>query len=364
MKAYRLYQKDLVAENPFLRTVTDRKQYYQKLRSALKECAPGQKNELLTHLLRQVEKKHATQLYLLDAAAVWECYEALVGGVRIPRDIGRGLPFMVDGRMLPWAEIQRLSDQGELPAASVDAELLARLTALDKYLTGKSRPKDMPAVNPRATLSTGEPPEVDITLRDVPQEKPGRRESTQLRKENEQLQKRVQALESENAALRDRQAKAAAVQESEREMAARAAHRILEGKTQEAQEAIGQLDEQLQGAARALEEAVARQQELQMSRDEALKQLEAEKTSLESLRREEMEVSDSLRSIRTEREQAQLAAGRATLEKQEAQQELEKAQEQLGMVTQSLREVRRKVEETNKARRMTQRQLETISDRL
>lgn len=365
MKAYRLYQKDLVAENPFLRTVTDRKQYYQKLRSALKECAPGQKSEMVTFLVRQVEKKRVTQLYLLDAAALWECYEGLVAGIRVARDTGRGLPFPVDGRTLPWAEIQRLSDKGELPAATVDAELKARLVALDKLLNGRKRPKAAPAVNPRATLLTGEAPEVDVTLRDQPaEEKPTRRESNQLRKENEQLQMRVKELEKENAALQAHQEKAAAIQETDREFAARAARRILEGKTQEAQEAIAQLDGALQSAARALEEAILRQQELQKSRDEKVKQLEAERTSLESLRREEQEASDSLRSARTEREQAQMAAGRATLEKQEALKELQKAQEQLGMVTQSLRETRRKVEETNKARRMTQRQLETISDRL
>lgn len=362
MKAYRLYQKDLVGENPFLRTVSDRRQYYQKLRSALKECVPGQKSEMVTCLIKQVERKRVTQLYLLDAAALWECYEALVSGIRVARDTGRGLPFQVDGRTLPWAEIQRLSDKGELPAATVDAELKARLIALDKLLNGRKRPKAAPAVNPRATLRTGEAPEVDIALRDQPvQEKPSRRDSSQLRKENEQLQMRVKELEKENAALQDRQARAAAIQETDREFAARAARRILEGKIQEAQEAIGQLDEQLQGAARALEEAVARQQELQRSRDEKMKQLEEEKTSLESLRLEEKEAAESLRTLRTEREQAQLAAGRAALEKQEAQQELQAAQAQLGMATQSLRETRRKVEETRKARRMTQRQLEAIS---
>ena len=362
MKAYRLYQKDLIGENPFLRTVTDRRQYYQKLRSALKECAPGQKNELLDHLLRQVEKKRVTQLYLLDAAALWECYEGLVAGIRVARDTGRGLPFPVDGRTLPWAEIQRLSDMGELPAAAVDAELKARLIALDKLLNGRKRPKAAPAVNPRATLLTGEPPEVDIALRDQPaEEKSTRRENNQLRKENEQLQMRVKELEQENAALQARQAKTATIQETDREFAARAARRILEGKTQEAQEAISQLDEQLQGAARALEEAVARQQELKKSRDEALKELEEGRAGLEEIRKQEQEVSAELCSLRQEREQAQMAAGRAVLEKQEAQQELQAAQEQLGMVTQSLREARRQVADTQKARRMTQRQLEAIS---
>ena len=352
MKAYALYQQDLTDGGVLARTKAPRRQYYLDIRAALRDEAAARDCELLSRWGKALEKDELEHMYLLDAAALWECYEAVIGGSRFPRDVGRGLPFVVDGRTLPWTEVQQLSDAGKLPAALVDEELGGRLRALLQHISARGREKKAAPLNARAAIRTADP-------REVKQPAP---QQTSAAAAVGEASPQLEALRAENAALRARLEQLQANQETDREYAQLAARRILQGSAQEAREAIGKLDAQLQEAAAALEKAVAEQRELEARFAEVSRELEASQASLEALRTQTQEAEAALAKLRSERETAQLDAGRAVLDRQRAEEELQSAMEQLDAVTQSLRAVRKQAEETKAARRLTQRQLEAVTE--
>lgn len=361
MKAYELYLQDQVDGNEFRRDATmERRQYYLELRQALRaECAGGRKCELLEKFGTRMDEKQLEYMYLLDAAAVWECYEGLIEGSRFTRDIGPGLPFKVKGRTLPWSEVQRQSDEGTLPAATVDAQLWDRLTALLNFCAARGVLKNRPQVDACATLQT-------VSLRDVKPDdsRPdsGAAEDTQAQSEQlDSLTRQLDALRSDNQTLRSQIEQLQQHQETTRDYAVRAASSILAGKNEEARALAGQLEEKLQLAVEELEKTVTDCRELEERIAKAQEKLVVDRAQLQALRQQELEATEAVINARSEREQAQQDASRALQEQQATQAELDEAMARLGTQTRTLRDLRQKADSARKACELTQRQIEGLS---
>lgn len=345
MKAYDLYRQDRVNGQEFLRsTLRERRQYYVLLRQALRDaCDGGGTSALLESFGERMAAGQLPQLYLLDAGAVWECYEGAVEGYRNTRDIGRGFPFPVNGRTLGWAEVQRMSEEGTLPAAVVDLELQSRLTALLQRT-------ERPPVNLRATLRTAEAPRADLS----------RTEAAASPSDPGALQeaaRQLEALRKKNAELQEQLTRLQSNQELTRDYAIRAAGSILAGKTEEAHAAASRLEDSLQEAVRELEAADAGRRELQSRFEQAQTALAADQAQRDALLRQAQDAEQAAAIARDEREQAQRAARQASAERQAAQQELQDALALLEVETDALRKLRRKVSDAHKARLLTQRQI-------
>lgn len=344
MKAYDLYRQDRVNGQEFLRsTLRERRQYYVLLRQALRDaCDGGGTSALLTAFGERMAAGQLPQLYLLDAGAVWECYEGVVEGYRNTRDVGRGFPFPVNGRTLGWTEVQRLSEEGTLPAAVVDSELQIRLTALLQRT-------ERPPVNLRATLRTAEPPRAALPAAEAA--------SSPDPDAMQEAARQLEALRKKNAELQEQLARLQANQELTRDYAIRAAGSILAGKTEEAHAAASRLEESLQEAVLELEAADANRRKLQSRFEQAQAALAADQAQRDALQRQAQDAEQAAAIARDEREQAQRAARQAASERQAAQQELQDAVALLEAETDALRALRRKVSQAHKARLLTQRQI-------
>lgn len=360
MKAYELYQRDQVNGDEFARDGgRERRQYYLELRQTLRdECASGRPCELVEALGVRMDKGKLPHMYLLDAAAVWECYENAIEGSHFLRDIGPGLPFPIGGRMLKWSEVQRMAGEGTLPVAVVDAELRERLGALRRFCAGRGHAKAKTAVNLRATLQTAAPCEAAMP------ETSGRKESgTSAPADGKATgpNRQLEALRTENAALRSQLEQLQQYRETTREHAIRAAESILAGKNEEARAFASDLEETLQAAVQGLEKTAADCRALEERIAQAKEQLEADRTQFSALRQQEQEAKQRAAAARSEREQAQRDATRAVQEQQAAQAELDAASARLNTELQTLRALRRKACAAQEACTLTQRQIEGLS---
>lgn len=356
MKAYELFSRDL-AGGEFTRVATDRRAYYHALRQALKdEVFAGAECALLTHYGRLLEKPAPVCLYLLDAAALWECYEAVIDGMRFPRDIGQGFPFLVGGRRLMWSEVQKLAEAGTLPVAVVDDELRARLSGLLAYAAsgGKKNGAALPAVNGRATIRTAE-------ARTVAAQPAAPAPAPQENGEIARLQAQVKQLEAESIAQRAEIDRLSSKGRSDYDAAAYTAELILHNRMEEAaaqgRQLGGRLQEELekltklQAEVAALREQAA-QAEAQLLAEQA--QAEAFLVQLESARR-------AAAAARSECEQLQLDAAESLREKQQAEQRLSEARAELSRQNAELRELQRQLAQTSAAAELTRRQAERLS---
>ena len=379
MKAYEMYLQDQVNGNELDRDASqERRQYYLELRDALRaECKGGRRCELLEAFGGRMDEKQLEHMYLLDAAAVWECYEGLIEGRRFTRDIGSGLPFRIKDRMLTWNDVERMAGEGTLPVAVVDSELWDRLTALLNYCAAHGVLKNRPQVDGCATLQTVAP----VDVKTLQEKKAGKgkpvsgKEADALRSENEQLReisdgqseqidglnRQLDALRSDNQALRSQIEQMQQYQETTRDYAVRAAGSILAGKNEEARALASQLEEKLQWAVQELERTVADCRALEESIARAQEKLEVDRAQLQALRQQEQEAARAVAEARSEREQAQLDASRAVQEQQAAQAELDDAMAHLSTETKTLRSLRQKAENARKACELTQRQIEGLS---
>lgn len=383
MKAYELFENDQ-AGSELLRKPTSRREYYTALRQALQDEA-GEKDGLIRRMAQAVEAGQS-RLYLLDAAAVWECYEAVIDCTRFPRDLSRGFPFMVRGRTLPWSEVQSLSDAGLLPVAVADEQLRARLAAL---CAPGGKPADRAQVNPRARLEVAEPetpaprtvaPEEDKTpsapwlpqleAAPVPCVQSAYAQAvcaqpvqadTEATRRLEELQRENLALTSDNRLLRGQLEQMRTYRESERDYAVRAARCILDGQLEEARSAAEGLSGELQAMLAELEQVVTGRAMMEKQLEELQTRMEADVAQAEAFRRQLAEAQKASEKAQEEREKAQESAGRAMAEKQAAEEELEKSRQQLAALTQSLRQLRTRMVQNGEASELMQRQLEALS---
>lgn len=383
MKAYELYKNDQ-AGSELLRKPTSRREYYMALRQALQDEG-GRADGLLRRLEEAVEAGQS-RLYLLDAAAVWECYEAVVDCTRFPRDLSRGFPFMVRGRTLPWSEVQSLSDAGRLPVAVADEQLRARLAAL---CAPDGKPADRAQVNPRARLEVAEPeipaprtvsPEEDkapcapwlpqAEAASAPFAPPAYAQAvyaqpvqadTEAKLRLEELQRENLALASDNRLLRGQLEQMRTYRESERDYAVRAARCILDGQLEEARSAAEGLSGELQAMLTELETVVTGRAMMEQQLEELHTRMDADVAQTEAFRRQLEEAQKAAEKAQEDREKAQESAGRAMAEKQAAEEELEKSRQQLASLTQSLRQLRTRMVQSGEASELMQRQLEALS---
>jgi len=373
MKAYERYQQDMAGGSELHRAHTDRQEYYQQLRQTMREeCLSENGCRLLENFSQRREAGQLERLYLLDAAAIWECYEVVIDGHRNLRDLGLGLPYPVEGRILPWDEVQRLADEGALPVAVVDEETGKRLAALLRCCTSGGILRDAADVDPRAHIVTQAPDPDPDPAQDPSYLVPSH--ESMLAAENDALQRlvmnkslqvseltdQVGDLKREVEELRSKLAQLRQHQDSARDYAALAARSILEGHTAEAQTAAARLNTQLQQAFRELERAVAERQKAEATLARTQEQLASDRAQLQALRQQERTARQSIASACTARKQAQKDAAQAVQDQDAAQAELEAASARLAAATQALRELRRKIAETNRAADLTQRQADAL----
>lgn len=388
MKAYELFEKDQ-AGSEMRRQTTSRREYYTALRQALQDEANGlDECRLIPHVAKAVEDGQ-TEMYLLDAAAVWECYEAVIDRNLFPRDLSRGFPFKVKERTLPWSEVQRLSDAGTLPVAVVEGELRGRIEGLAAFMKyGSSCLGALPQVNPRAGMETMEaavgaavgaeiPAAVQTGFTGVPvssvaavpaygqaaavpaygQPAQGEAQGTVagLKRENQELA-------AENSLLRGQLEQMRAFRESEREYAVRAARSILSGHMEEARTASETLSEELKTMLAEMEQLVAGRMEMEQKLSETKARMEADVAQMLALRQQQEAAQQAAEEAQEAREKAQESARQAMEEKRAAEEEADKARQQLASLTQSLRQLRQRMVQNGEATELTQRQLEALSE--
>lgn len=364
MNAYELFCRDLMGDE-LIRAKTDRRAYYNALRQALREeLAAGAPCELLEHFSRRLSPYAPAGMYLLDAAAIWECYEATVGGLRFPRDIGQGIPFQLSGgRRLSWADTQRLSDARALPAAALDAELRARLEGLIAYGKAPAEKRAalvVPPVNPRAKLETMDVRSVGAipapgSVKEAPvQTAP--HVSAQL----EECRQQLACLQQERDALRAELARAQSRPQADAEALLQVADMILYNRMAEAAE-------KARGTGSALETELQRLQELQGSLAQAQEklymtreQLQAAAAQLDALHAQQRAADQALDAARCDCEKAQRDAAACLQEKQMAEKALAEAQGRLERANAELRELQRRIARTGEAAEMTRRQADRL----
>lgn len=382
MKAYELYLNDQVNGNEFVRCSASRKAYYEKLREALRdECEGGRLCEWLEKLGARMDAQKLPYMYLLDAAAVWECYETVVEGIRFMRPVNR-FPFKVKGRDLLWDEVDSLSEKGELPVAVVEQELWNRLIALLNYGAGHGTLREKPPVNDRAALATADPdvlpaaeeaaeepaPAVEPQAEQPAAPAVSAAEIEALRQEYEQqlkdLTQQAEVFRRENETLRGEAEQLRSYHELTREYAVKAANAILAGKTEEARAAASHLDEKLQAAAGELERVTAECRELENRITGTQEKLAVDRVQLNALRQQAAQAAQAVADVRSEREQAAQAAADALAQQQTARAELDAAQAQLNAETATLRGLRQRVAQTRKEGEMTRRQIDGLTENL
>lgn len=379
MKAYELFSRDL-AGNELTRVATDRRAYYHALRQALKdEVSAGAECELLKHYGEMIGAEYSVEseqgyaeyvygqgmeqsapvyLYLLDAAALWECYEAVIDGIRYPRDIGQGFPFLVGGRRLMWSEVQRMAEAGTLPVAVADDELRARLSMLlaDMESFGAKYAKlSGPAVNNRATLQTAE---VRIAAQ------PAASAPAAVRQEDGEiarLRAQVKQLETENAAQRAEIDRLSSKGRADYDAAAYTAELILHNRMEEAAAQGRQLGGRLQAEVERLMQLQAEVNELKEQAAQTEAQLQAERAQAEGFRAQLQAARQAAQDARGECEELQKAAAEGLQEKQETEERLTRARAELSRQNAELRELQRQLAQTAAAAELTRRQAERLS---
>ncbi len=352
MNAYELFCGDLKGDE-LTRTDADRRTYYIALRDMLrKELAAGAPCEMIRHYGRRLQAGAPGYMYLLDAAALWECYDAVVEGLRFPRDIGLGMPFPISGgKRLSWREVQKQSDMRALPVAVVDEELRARLVALvayEKTPVEKRKALHLPKVNVRACPATADarkappPPGEDDaaeTARLQAQLEEQKKEIARLTADCDALQRKVETLE-----------KRPRVPVGEDELS----ELILNKHTAAALELARSIGSRLQEALQQQADAERTVAELQEQLRTATEQLQADVTQAAALRTRQETAQREAAQARQECEQARTEA-------EEAQKQLSQERQQLSEQNARLREAQHQLDRLTAARKTTTLQADAVS---
>lgn len=363
MKAYELFCQDVKGDE-LIRANTDRRAYYNTLRQMLRtELMAGAECELLAHYARRLEDGAPGYMYLLDAAALWECYEAALSGPRrFPRDIGQGLPFpLANGGRLSWMEVQRQSDLGTLPVAVLDEALRARISALVAYMNSQEAEcggLEANVPDPRARLAMAEArvagripapgaaPAAQAE-EDAPQSAQLQEQITRLQAERQSLQAELEHLKNQprqgneelvqlvDMLLHSQMAEAAA-------LARRLGGEVKESvqRAQELQQTVTQLQEQLHSAQ---------------------EQQQADLAQVAALRTQQQTALQCAREAREACEQAQADALAAQQARQEAEKQLGQARETLMGENARLRELQGRMARTHSAAELMRRQADRLS---
>lgn len=383
MKAYELYMNDQ-AGGMFSRKATLRRTYYMDMRKALKDEATSREAGGLIDGLAKVIREGQKALYLLDAAALWECYATVIDGKTFPLDASLGLPFRMNGRRLSWSEINSLSQTGKLPVAVVDDQLRARVEALAAHIGHCAAAAGLPQVDPQATLTMAEPEQAVVTapmpefapvVEAVPvpaapvvpvaavvsAAQPAAAEA-QLQQRVETLLREKQALEAANHTLRGQLEQMRSYRENEREYAVRAARCILTGQMEEARTYTESLSAELQGLLGEMERIASERFTVETYMNELKTRMETDAAQTAALRSQQAAAEQAVKAAQEDREKAQESAEKAMAEKAAAEAELAKARQQLAELTQSLRVLRVRMTKTTEAAGQTGRQLASLSE--
>lgn len=344
MKAIELYRSDRAGDEGMRRT-GDRRGYYSALRRQMKaELSQGASCELLLHFAERLEAGLLPHMYLLDAMAVMECYEAVIDGVRFPRDIGVGLPPLAEGGRMSWSEVQRLAEADALPLAEVDAELADRLRGLEICIRSAGEKKswpDIPRVNRNARLKLVSPAQF------AARQTPAPRQPTAVPRTNAS-----QPVGNASPILTGSAASPTDVH---------IAHLILENLLDEAMAALGNEQTALQERLAELGRAQEQLAEMQKRRQETDGQLNEAMTRLKALQEQQPALRQELAETREALERTQQELQLLCDDKRQAQTELDEAKERLARENEALRELQRRLWDTQAAAELTHRQAERLS---
>ncbi|MBR3763764.1 MAG: hypothetical protein IKK57_04335 [Clostridia bacterium] len=357
MSAYEIFCQD-VKDDELKRGSTSRQRYYSVLREALKnEVAAGGRCELLHHYAKRLDKDGPAYMYLLDAAALWECYDAVFCSRRFPRPLGEGFPFpMQDGRRLPWQEVERLSNMQALPVAVVDAQLRSRLESLCRYAGAslQERKLILPGeVDERAHLKLA--PAAEAARAAVPEKDGEADASEEVLRLREQL---AQAL-AECGTLREavKQAKSRPQTEDEESVV----DLLLKNRLAEAAGRLQAVNGELAEKARLLQSMEHDVEDARARLQETARRLREDEEEAEKCRRSQQEVDEAAARAAEACEQARRDAARARQEKQAAEDELASTLHELSRVNDEVQAARRRLCEAKGALEMTGRQHKALT---
>ena len=359
MSAYEIFCQD-VKDDELKRGSTNRQRYYSTLREALKnEVAAGGRCELLHHYAKRLDKDGPAYMYLLDAAALWECYDAVFCSRRFPRPLGEGFPFpMQDGRRLPWQEVERLSNMQALPVAVVDAQLRSRLESLCRYAGAslQERKLILPGeVDERAHLKLA--PAAEAARAAVPEKAGEADASEEVLRLREQL---AQAL-AECGTLREaaKQAKARPLPQAEDEETL--VDMVLKNRLAEASSRLQGVNSELAEKVHMLQRMEHDLEDARARLKETVRRLHEDEEEAEACRRNQREADEAAARAGEACEQARRDAARARQEKQAAEDELSGALQELSRVNGELQEAKRRLHAAHSALELTSRQHKALT---
>lgn len=370
MKAYELFLQDLKGDE-LVRVNTDRRVYYNTLRQTLRtELMAGARSELLEHYARRLEADAPRYMYLLDAAALWECYEAaLEGPRRFPRDIGQGLPFPMDnGRRLTWMNVQHQSDMGTLPVAVVDDALRTRLCALVTYMNTPEAERaslQPPAVDARARLAMADahmaekiPAPGAEAASAAPAPTP---ELAQLQAALKEQQAKIDRLEAERSSMQSDLEQLRREPRQGNEELVRLMEMILHNQMAESAALANRLGGEVNESVQRAQELQQTVKQLQAQLDDAQEQYRADLARAEALRAQRQAEEQRAAEARQACAQAQEDAAAAQQAKQAAEKALSEAHETLSQENARLRELQARMARVNGAAALTRRQADRLS---
>lgn len=376
MSAYEIFCQDLMGDE-LARRDTSRRAYYQSLRTALiGEVQSGGRCELLNHFAGRLEQGAPGYMYLLDAAALWECYDIIFGSVRFPRDLGVGFPINLgDYRRLSWEEADRLNRANALPAAVLDAQLKARLQNLVAYAQGSRKERDTlprPGADGRACLVTV--PVAGAGRIPVSGEKAekGRKETAgELKSLQDRLALQTQELArmtaERDALLAERDALQGDVIRLQNRPRVQSAEDgtllelVLNSRIAEAAERARETDAALKDKVCELQSAQQTLQERQEQLQTTLTLLEEQAAAAQDMRANEQDAETAAAQAREAFEEAQRGIARAAGEMEEAQKQQAAADAELADLLERLQDQKRRLAASRDAIELTRRQLDRLS---
>lgn len=366
MNAYDIFCQDLM-DDELNRARTDRQRYYSILRESLREeIMAGGRCELLQHYAKRLEPGAPGYMYLLDAGALWECFDAIFCSRRFPRPLGEGFPFiMKDGRRMPWPEVKRLQDQQALPVAVVDEQLRRRIESLNRYAHTplEERRKVIPqAVNEGAKLtvtSAIDVPPIPVPGADSPAEVPA--EVLEVRSLLAQREQELARVLAENETLRaeaKRKPNRPGAQPEDEELLV---DMLLKNRLAEAAERWQRIDSDLAERVRSLEKLEAACAAARTDLERVNRQIEVDREELEECRSRKQHADEEAARIRIARTEAEKEVAASLAAKEAEQRALAHAQEELVRLNEELQEIRRLRSSTGDAIEQTRWQKNALS---
>ena len=370
MKAYELFCQDLRGDE-LVRSNTNRKTYYNTLREALRaELTAGASCELLAHYARRLEDGAPGYMYLLDAAALWECYEGVLNGPRrFPRDIGPGFPFtMASGVRITWPEVQRQSDMGVLPVAVVDDALRARISGLvvcmNTPVAERAARLRATAADPREKIAMADASaagKIPVPGEDTPEKPAIAPEGTALQAQLAECQQALAKMRREYDAIHTELTQLRSQPRQSNEEMVQLVEMILHGQMTEAAALAQRLGGEVNEIVQRVHETQKTVTLLKGELDKATEQLQADTAQHEAIMRQYDNITHRMAEVRQACEQAQTDAAAVQQENREAEKQLSEAMETLRSENARLREIQTRMARVNAAADLTRRQADHLS---